>query len=330
MYLSTDIVDPDMVEMVGNRIRKNSKRLEKWRRRNTINSWRIYDADIPEYAAAIDVYDTETGRWLVVQEYKPGKKVDSGLADRRLNALVSAAQNTLEVPSQRCVLKRRERQRGTNQYQRQQEPGGESLVLVEGEARLHVNLKDYLDTGIFLDHRPIRRFVAANSKGKKLLNLFCYTSSVTVHGALGGASESLSIDLSNTYLDWSRRNFINNGIDQRKHKLLRADCTAWLSKVASLAQQSYDLIFLDPPSFSNSSSMEGVLDVQRDHERLVRECMEILAPNGLLIFSNNLRSFKLAEGLAGDYQVEDYHRQSLDPDFERNPKIHRCYLFRQG
>jgi len=226
-----------------------------------------------------------------------------------------------------CIVKARQRQRGASQYEKLGDAQGEELVVEEGPARLLVNLRDYLDTGLFLDHRPARRFIGAQCRDKRFLNLFCYTATVSVHAALGGASESLSIDMSNTYLDWARRNFRLNAVDTARHRLLRADCLQWL---AEQRRAQWDVIFLDPPSFSNSKRMREVLDVQRDHVDLIGHCMRLLVPGGMLLFSNNLRGFRLDPQLRRAFAVEDWQRPSLDPDFERNPRIHHCFLVRHG
>lgn len=174
----------------------------------------------------------------------------------------------------------------------------------------------------------MRRYMFERAAGKSVLNLFCYTASVSVQAALGGATESLSIDMSNTYLDWARRNFLSNKLDKSLHKLKREDCLTWLEEASGKRSKKYDLIFLDPPSFSNSKKMDSVLDVQRDHVMLIKQCMSLLRRSGELIFSNNLRSFNLDKDALAAYQIEDYHRQSLDLDFERNPRIHQCFLIR--
>ncbi|MCR6651235.1 MAG: class I SAM-dependent methyltransferase [Cellvibrionaceae bacterium] len=199
------------------------------------------------------------------------------------------------------------------------------FVVQEGQGKFWVNLHDYLDSGLFLDHRPLRKRICAEARGKRFLNLFCYTASATVHAALGGATQSVSVDMSNTYLDWAQRNFALNSINSDRHQLVQADCLKWLQQ----CRQGFDLIMLDPPTFSNSKRMEGVLDVQRDHVAMIKRCMELLAPGGKLYFSTNLRSFKLdIEALYG-YAIDDISAQTIDLDFSRNNKIHRCFLVQQ-
>jgi 23S rRNA (guanine2445-N2)-methyltransferase / 23S rRNA (guanine2069-N7)-methyltransferase len=227
----------------------------------------------------------------------------------------------LGVPPERVVIKRRERQSGSRQYQRQ---GTQSqfLEVTEGGVKLLVNLTDYLDTGLFLDHRPLRLRIQQEAAGKRFLNLFCYTATATVHAARGGARSTTSVDLSKTYLDWARRNLLLNGFSD-KHKLEQGDVMAWLAA----DRGEYELIFIDPPTFSNSKRMEGVFDIQRDQVQLIDLAMARLAPGGVLYFSNNFRKFELDPQLAARYRVEDISAATLDPDFARNPKIHRAWRF---
>jgi 23S rRNA (guanine2445-N2)-methyltransferase / 23S rRNA (guanine2069-N7)-methyltransferase len=198
----------------------------------------------------------------------------------------------------------------------------------EGRAVFEVDLASYLDTGLFLDHRPVRRLIAELAAGRRLLNLFCYTATATVQAALGGASASLSIDLSNAYLDWAYRNFVLNGIASERHRLLRADCLAWLRNAGDEHAGAFDLILLDPPTFSNSKKMTATLDVQRDHPGLIRASMELLAPGGTLVFSNNFRRFRLDAEIAEEFGVENVSTRTLDPDFRGDERIHHCWLIR--
>lgn len=315
-------------KMVVNRIKKNMSRMNSWLARENIEAFRAYDADIPEYAAAVDVYKTDAGRYAVVQEYVPPKTVDAGKARHRLNELVTGVSVALSLSEDAIIVKARDRQRGKQQYEKADESSNARLSIREGGARLEVNLEDYLDTGVFLDHRPIRREINQSINGKSFLNLFCYTAAVSVHAALGGAKKSLSLDMSNTYLDWAERNYLANDVDQRRHRLVRADCLEWLTNQALIPDQKFDVIFLDPPSFSNSKMMEGVLDIQRDHVRLVTQAMRLLEQEGLLIFSTNLRKFKMDTEALSEFILEDYTASSLDPDFQRNSRIHQCWKIR--
>ncbi|MCE8020194.1 bifunctional 23S rRNA (guanine(2069)-N(7))-methyltransferase RlmK/23S rRNA (guanine(2445)-N(2))-methyltransferase RlmL [Halomonas sp. MCCC 1A11036] len=311
-------------QMFANRLEKNRKRLRKWLKQSGETCYRLYDADMPEYALAVDVYD---GR-VHVQEYAPPRSVNAAQAQKRLFDALQVIPEVLDVDPGQVVIKRREKQSGKAQY-RKQASTGERFQVREGRARLWVNLRDYLDTGLFLDHRPVRRMLAGMASGKRFLNLFCYTAAATVQAALGseeagGASDSVSVDLSNTYLEWARDNFALNGLDPARHRVVRDDCLRWLET----ARAEFDLIFLDPPTFSNSKKMEGTLDVQRDHVRLVTLAMARLAAGGTLVFSNNQRRFQLDEGLTERFAVEDISARTFDPDFERRHDIHHVFLIR--
>lgn len=308
------------IDMFSNRLRKNQKALKKWLQREDIHCYRVYDADLPEFAVAIDCYND----WVHVAEYAPPASVDAEVAEARLQSVLSVLPEVLSVAPEKVVLKQRRRQRGEAQYQRQDQ-SGEFFEVSEGQARLLVNLRDYLDTGLFLDHRLVRLEIARRARGKRFLNLFCYTATASVHAALGGASLTDSVDLSATYLDWARRNFALNGFSETRHRLIRADVKEWLQDCTS----SYDLILLDPPTFSNSKKMQDVLDIQRDHCELIHQVMARLSPEGLLIFSNNHRKFSLDPELAEQYSVEDKTLWSLDKDFQqRHKRIHQCWFFR--
>jgi len=302
-------------EMFANRLRKNRRRLAKWLTQTGVGCYRLYDADMPEYAVAVDVYQDR----VHVAEYQPPKDVDEASATKRLQEVLSVVGMELK-PVGDIALKQRRRQRGKSQYQKS-DRRGELISVTEGQAKLLVNLYDYLDTGLFLDHRPLRRIVAERARGKRFLNLFCYTGAATVQAALGGAKNTTSVDMSNTYLDWLRKNLAHNGLGESRHSVVRADCLTWLTE----HDQNYDLIMLDPPSFSNSSRMEGTLDIQRDHVQLIVLTMARLNPGGELYFSTNRRGFGLDEQIMQRFQCVDISTQTLDPDFARNPGIHRCW-----
>ncbi|ERI49818.1 23S rRNA methyltransferase [Pseudomonas sp. EGD-AK9] len=304
-------------QMFANRLQKNLKQLGKWARREGVECYRLYDADMPEYALAVDLYRD----WVHVQEYAAPRSIDPDKAQARLLDALAAIPQALGVAQNRVAIKRRERQSGSKQYQRQAAQG-QFMEVSEGGVKLLVNLTDYLDTGLFLDHRPLRLRIQREAAGKRFLNLFCYTATATVHAAKGGARSTTSVDLSKTYLDWARRNLALNGFSD-KHRLEQGDVMAWLAE----DRNEYELIFIDPPTFSNSKRMEGVFDVQRDHVELLDLAMARLARGGVLYFSNNFRKFQLDEGLAARYQVEEISAQTLDPDFARNPKIHRAWRF---
>jgi len=302
-------------QMFANRLQKNLKQLGKWAKREQVSCYRLYDADMPEYALAIDLYQD----WVHVQEYAAPRSVDPEKAQARLFDALAAIPQALGIDQSRVVVKRRERQSGTRQYERQSTQG-QFLEVSEGGVKLLVNLTDYLDTGLFLDHRPMRMRIQREAAGKRFLNLFCYTATASVHAAKGGARSTTSVDLSRTYLDWARRNLSLNGFSD-KNRLEQGDVMAWLQA----CRDEFDLIFIDPPTFSNSKRMEGVFDVQRDHVELLDLAIARLAPGGVLYFSNNFRKFQLDERLVERYAVEEISAQTLDPDFARNSKIHRAW-----
>jgi 23S rRNA (guanine2445-N2)-methyltransferase / 23S rRNA (guanine2069-N7)-methyltransferase len=303
-------------EMLANRLRKNLRSMGKWARQQGHSCYRLYDADMPEYAFAIDCYDD----FVHLQEYQAPSSVSEEKAEHRRQQAIAAVRSALGVSADKLVLKTRKRQKGSAQYTASNAPG-RNFEIREGAARLYVNLDSYLDTGLFLDHRPIRQMLYNAAAGKRFLNLFCYTASATVHAALGGASESLSLDLSNTYLDWAKRNLQLNSINPAKHRLRQRDCIDYLRK----SQDQFDLIFLDPPTFSNSKRSDHVLDIQRDHLQLIRNAMRLLLPDGVLLFSCNHRRFKLDESLASEFHVEDISAKTIDRDFQRNPRIHQAW-----
>ncbi|MCS2163191.1 bifunctional 23S rRNA (guanine(2069)-N(7))-methyltransferase RlmK/23S rRNA (guanine(2445)-N(2))-methyltransferase RlmL [Scandinavium sp. H11S7] len=303
----------------ANRLRKNVKKLDKWARQEGIECYRVYDADLPEYNVAVDRY----GDWVVVQEYAPPKTVDATKARQRLFDVIAATISVLGIAPNKLVLKTRERQKGKNQYEKMSEKG-EFMQVSEYNARLWVNLTDYLDTGLFLDHRIARRMLGQMSKGKDFLNLFSYTGSASVHAGLGGARSTTTVDMSRTYLEWAERNLRLNGLTGRPHRLLQADVLGWLRD----ADEQFDLIFIDPPTFSNSKRMEDTFDVQRDHLKLMSDLKRLLRKGGTIMFSNNKRGFKLdIDGMATlGLKAEEITQKTLSADFARNRQIHNCWL----
>jgi 23S rRNA (guanine2445-N2)-methyltransferase / 23S rRNA (guanine2069-N7)-methyltransferase len=312
-------------QMVRNRIEKNFKHLRKRAEREDIECWRVYDADLPEYAAAIDIYRDRLQNCdhLHAQEYQAPASVPEDIARTRLRELVRVAGEVLDVSRERIALKTRRRGKGGEKYGRLDERG-EFLEVGEGGLRFLVNLRDYLDTGLFLDHRPLRALVRELSCGKRFLNLFCYTGSVSVYAAAGGAVETTSVDLSQTYLEWAAQNLALNGFGEPQHKLVWADVLGYLESHSAM----YDLIFVDPPTFSNSKRADD-FDVQRDHARLLTLCGERLFPGGTILFSNNFRRFKLDEAALADFAIRDISASTIPFDFERNPRIHRAWEMRK-
>lgn len=307
--------------MVFNRMVKNQRKLQDWIKQQGIEAYRVYDADMPEYSAAVDVY----GGQIHVQEYAAPKSISVDSSQRRLRELLMATAAVFGCSPTAISVKTRQKNSGKQQYEKLGD-NGKFFDVAEGQARYRVNLWDYLDTGVFLDHRPLRLRLYQEAGGKRFLNLFCYTATATVQAALGGASASVSVDMSRTYLDWAAQNLALNRIKGERHKLVHGDCLKWLDQ----CREGFDLIMLDPPTFSNSKRMEGVLDVQRDHVALIARCMELLSPSGTLYFSNNSRGFKLDETLVPRYQVIDITAATIDRDFQRNPKIHRCFAIKHS
>lgn len=304
----------------ANRLRKNVRRLYRWANRNAIDCFRVYDADVPEFALAVDVYRADA-LWLQVQEYTAPASVDARLARARLSAALEAISGIMDVPAERIVLKRRQRQRGARQYQRM-DWSEEFLKVREAGCRFLVNLKDRIDTGLYLDHRSIRMLIRELGAGVRFLNLFAYTGAASVHAAAGGAATTLSVDLSATYSEWGLKNFSLNNMQAPRHRYERVDCLQWITAAPEAA---FDLVLLDPPTFSNSKSMRATLDVQRDHANLIRRAMRLLAPGGILIFSNHARRFEMDVDSLSEFALEDISAKTLPEDFKRASIVHRCW-----
>ncbi|HMA10765.1 MAG TPA: bifunctional 23S rRNA (guanine(2069)-N(7))-methyltransferase RlmK/23S rRNA (guanine(2445)-N(2))-methyltransferase RlmL, partial [Steroidobacteraceae bacterium] len=315
-------------QMFANRLRKNLAHLGKAARRQQVGCWRLYDADMPEYALAVDLYTgagpDEGRRWLYVQEYAAPATVDPGAARRRREEALSVLPEVTGVPLADIRLRTRRRQ-SDGQYEKLNRRE-EFHVVEEAGLKVRVNLDDYLDTGLFLDHRLTRQRIGQLARGKRFLNLFCYTGVATLHAAAGGAASSLSVDMSRTYLDWAAANLELNGLSSPAHRLLQADAVRWLADQPEGA--AFDLIFLDPPTFSNSARMEGVLDTQRDHAELIRHCMRLIDAEGMLIFSTNAQKFALDTQIHSAFRVADISAATLPFDFQGNPRIHRCFELR--
>lgn len=315
----TSSVSSEVAVDFANRLQKNIKKIEKWAKQQGLDAYRLYDADLPEYNLAVDRYADH----IVVQEYAAPKNIDENKARQRLLDAVNATLIVTGIETNKLILKVRQKQKGTNQYEKLANKG-EYFYVNEYGAKLWVNLTDYLDTGLFLDHRLTRKMLGEMAQGKDFLNLFAYTGSATVHAALGKAKSTTTVDMSNTYLNWAEQNLLLNDIEGKQHKLIQADCLQWLEK----CDRQFDLIFVDPPTFSNSKRMEDSWDVQRDHIKLMTNLKRILRPSGTIVFSNNKRGFKMdfakLEEL-GLSAVEISHK-TLPLDFERNKQIHNCWL----
>ncbi len=310
-------------EMFANRLKKNLKKISKWARQNNIHCYRLYDADLPEYAVAVDIYQGNQ-TWVHVQEYEPPKTVSEHKANSRLAGIMAEIPRILDIDKNQVFLKIRRRQKSNWQYQKHNNLKNFHVVEEHG-CQFLVNFEDYLDTGLFLDHRPMRLKIQQQAPGKRFLNLFAYTATATVHAAKGGATKSVSVDMSNTYLDWARQNFDLNHLD-KKHSLVRANCLEWLEQQASRKDKPvFDLIFLDPPTFSNSKRMDEAFDIQQDHVRLIQQATHLLDKHGILYFSTNYRKFKMDSQALNHLYMEDITSQTIPADFARNPKIHFCW-----
>jgi 23S rRNA (guanine2445-N2)-methyltransferase / 23S rRNA (guanine2069-N7)-methyltransferase len=276
---------------------------------------------MPEYAVAVDVYRVEPDTlWAVVQEYEAPKTVDPEKARTRLAEAVATVGAMLKLPPERVVLKIRRQRRGREQHEKLGEER-EFHRVEEGGLAFQVNFADYLDTGLFLDTRPVRALLRALAAGKDFLNLFCYTGTATVAAAAGGARSTISVDLSQTYLGWAQRNLRLNGFGGREHELVRADCREWVRR----ERRRFGLIYLDPPAFSTSNAMRGTLDIQRDHVPLILDAAQLLEPGGTLVFCTNLRRFKLDAASMPALAIEDISRSTIPKDFAGNPRIHVCW-----
>ncbi|HTB87296.1 MAG TPA: bifunctional 23S rRNA (guanine(2069)-N(7))-methyltransferase RlmK/23S rRNA (guanine(2445)-N(2))-methyltransferase RlmL [Steroidobacteraceae bacterium] len=312
-------------QMFANRLRKNLQRLDPWAAREHIDCFRVYDADMPEYAFAIDLYGRDS-RHVYVQEYAPPKSVNQESARERRREALAVLPEVLSVPLAQVQTRVRKPQKGADQYEKR-DSAAERHAVQEGGLKFWVNFRDYLDTGLFLDHRIVRGMLRAWAKDADFLNLFCYTGSATVYAAAGGARSTTGVDLSNTYLDWAHENLLLNGFRGDNHELYREDCLAWLEEQEPRGAR-FDLIFLDPPTFSNSKRMEGVLDVQRDHVGMIRRSLKLLRPAGRLVFSTNYTRFKLDGEALADLAIEDISAATVPKDFERHARIHKCFVVR--
>ncbi|MBI5230717.1 MAG: bifunctional 23S rRNA (guanine(2069)-N(7))-methyltransferase RlmK/23S rRNA (guanine(2445)-N(2))-methyltransferase RlmL [Coriobacteriales bacterium] len=321
-------------EAFGNRLRKRAKHLGKWARREGVTCYRVYDADLPDFNVAIDLYGgagPDAGRrWLHVAEYAAPSDIEADVAAARLSAAVPVAAEVLGIAADDVFVKRRERQRGAAQYERVSERAAIGVVAEDG-LLFEVNLSDYLDTGLFLDHRITRHMLREMAEGARFLNLFAYTGTASVYAAAGGAASTTTVDLSATYLAWAERNMVRNGFGGPEHELVRADVMQWVRN-AQAEGERFDLIFCDPPTFSTSKRMQETLDIQRDHVRLLRDVGGLLAEGGTLVFSTNRKGFRLdVDGVAAAGLVaRDITARTIPPDFERHAGIHHAFEVRRA
>jgi 23S rRNA (guanine2445-N2)-methyltransferase / 23S rRNA (guanine2069-N7)-methyltransferase len=298
---------------------KNCTTLLPWAKEEGITCFRIYDGDMPEYNLAVDLYE----EWIHVQEYAPPATIDQEKAEQRFSLAMQVIRSVFDTQRSRIFIKTRQKQKGAQQYQKK--PGAGSLHEVhEGSGRFLVNFTDYLDTGLFLDHRITRARLGQLAQGKTFLNLFAYTGTATVYAAIGGATATTTVDISETYLTRAQANMALNGFGGPLHQTVEADCIDWLKH----NHERFGVIFVDPPTFSNARHRKQTFDVQKDHPALLRLAMQHLAKGGTLAFSSNFRKFKLDETLTRDFAVREISDETVPPDFQRNRRIHRCWEFR--
>ncbi len=314
--------DARQAEYLANRLIKNEKQLRKWARKADVHALRLYDRDIPEIPLAIERYGEGDEAALVIALYeRPYEKAEEEEA-AWLNLMAGQAASSMGIAPERTFLKTRKRMKGLSQYGRSNAGRIESTVREQGLI-FRVNFTEYLDTGLFLDHRPTRAAIRSAARGLRVLNLFSYTGSFSVYAAAGGASEVTSVDLSNTYLGWSTENFRLNSLPENIHRTVKADALAFLEQ-SERSGRAWDIIIVDPPTFSNSTMMKADFDINRDWPALLRSCARLLAPDGFILFSTNSRQLQWDDGASG-LPVLDVSDLSIPPDF-RNRKIHRCWL----
>lgn len=323
-----EVVARPGAQMFANRLRKNLKTAVSWAKRESVFCFRVYDADMPEYAFAIDLYgDGEGQQWAYVQEYAAPRTVEISAAGKRRNEVLAVIPDVLQLPADRIHLRERRQQKGATQYEKVDEAGEFHLVR-EGRYLFSVNFQDYLDTGLFLDHRTTRSRLGDMARGKRMLNLFAYTGTATVYAAGGGALETTTVDMSRTYLQWAEHNLSVNDLDSDAHEFIQADCISWLRDERG-GERRYDLMFIDPPTHSRSKRMEEDFDVQRDHGQLIKDAAELLAEDGVIVFSNNFTKFKLDQFALSGFDIDDISQRTLPWDFRRNHRIHSCFILKR-
>jgi 23S rRNA (cytosine1962-C5)-methyltransferase/23S rRNA (guanine2445-N2)-methyltransferase / 23S rRNA (guanine2069-N7)-methyltransferase len=310
-------------QALKNRLQKNIKKLKSYIQKNGIEAYRIYNKDIPEYPYLIDIYGTDA----VI--YEQGKKLgeeDEPKRAQHQKDIEVAIQETFNIAPERQHFKIRQKQKGNEQYKPLAPGSDEYFTVNEPPFKFWVNLERYLDTGLFLDHRPLRQHLLTTVAGKKVLNLFSYTCSLSVAAAKGGATVT-SIDMSRTYLDWGMENFVLNDLDPKAHRFIQADVLKEL-QVMIEANVKFDVILLDPPSFSNSKRMEDDLDIERDHPILVRDCMKLLTQEGTLYFSTNKRKFELHRIISSAYECKEISQWTIPQDFHQS-FIHQAFTLKK-
>lgn len=301
---------------LANRLRKNMKKLSNWIKRYSISCYRVYDRDLPDYNVAVDIYD----KWIVVQEYLAPSTIASDTAEKRFKVALQVVRQVFGVKRERIFIRRRRRQRGKSQYEKK-EARPKFYEVREGGCSLLVNFTAYLDIGLFLDHRPIRMKLQEMAQGKRFLNLYGYTGAATVHAAVGGAALTTTVDLSANYLEWARNNLSLNGFSTDNHEMVQQDCLTWLGE----AEQHYDIIFIDSPTFSNSKKKKRMFDIQRDHAELIRRASALLDDGGVLFFSTHSNRFSLDRCVEEAFQVMDISADTIPFDFQRHRKVHSCW-----
>jgi 23S rRNA (cytosine1962-C5)-methyltransferase len=320
-------IDPKILEqgdMLANRVKKRHQHLRKWAKREGVEAFRIYDKDIPEVPLQIDIY----WKYLHIAELLKFQDKDEEQQELWTVYMAERAARALGIPEENVFIKNRRQQKGRNQYEKFARENF-TTIIKEGGLEFEINLSDYLDTGLFLDHRVTRSFVRDIAAGSRMLNLFSYTGSFSVYAANGGAMSTLSVDMSNTYSSWAERNLERNGFPiGNLHRVVTANAVEWVEQAVSRGEQ-FDLIVCDPPTFSNSKKMEGVFDVQKDHPWLIESCVKLLSKRGALIFSNNFRRFKLYEDLVKKYALVDEITNKTIPDDFTKRKPHRCWLIQK-
>ena len=334
-------VNDAKVRQFVDRVRKVAKERRKWAKREHIACYRVYDADIPEYNVAIELFEgkgeSEGNRYCVVAEYRAPASIGEDEAVARFEDVLAVVPFALDVPAENVFAKQRRKAKGGGQYTHEQHESHVAFTtepdyLKQTDYLIELDFSGYLDTGLFLDHRVTRQMVGKMARDTRFLNLFSYTGTATLHAAGGGAFSTTTVDMSQTYLDRARRNMQRNGFTGAPHHFVRADVTSWIVQEAATSHR-YDLVFCDPPTFSNGKAMgERTWDVQRDHAKLLQAIARVLKPEGTIVFSCNLRGFKIdAAALdAVGLSVQDISDETIPHDFERNPKIHRCFLVKRA